>query len=66
MEKFHRAGGVPAIMQELLKNNKLHKNALTVSGKTVEENLKIKIDVDMDVIKTFANYPVDKDPANNC
>ena len=33
-------------MQELLKNNKLHKNVLTVSGKTVEENLKIKIDVD--------------------
>ena len=55
MERFYRAGGVPAIMQELLKNNKLHKNALTVSGKTVEENLKIKIDVDSDVIKSFEN-----------
>ena len=55
MERFYRAGGVPAIMQELLKNNKLHKNALTVSGKTVEENLKIKIDVDTDVIKSFEN-----------
>ena len=55
MERFHSAGGIPAIMQELLKNNKLHKNVLTVSGKTVEENLKIKIDVDTDVIKSFAN-----------
>ena len=55
MERFYRAGGVPAIMQELLKNNKLHKNALTVSGKTVEENLKIKIDVDSDVIQSFEN-----------
>ncbi len=55
MERFYRAGGVPAIMQELLKNNKLHKNVLTVSGKTVEENLKIKIDVDSDVIKSFEN-----------
>ena len=55
MERFYRAGGVPAIMQELLKNNKLHKNVLTVSGKTIEENLKIKIDVDTDVIKSFAN-----------
>ena len=55
MERFYRAGGVPAIMQELLKNDKLHKNVLTVSGKTVEENLKIKIDVDTDVIKSFTN-----------
>ena len=55
MERFYSAGGIPAIMQELLKNNKLHKNVLTVSGKTVEENLKIKIEVDTDVIKSFAN-----------
>ena len=40
MEGFFKAGGVPAIMQELLKNNKLHKNVMTVTGKTVEENLK--------------------------
>jgi dihydroxy-acid dehydratase len=55
MERFYSAGGIPAIMQELLKNNKLHKNALTVSGKTVEENLNIKIEVDTDVIKSFTN-----------
>ena len=55
MEGFFKAGGVPAIMQELMKNNKLNKNAMTVTGKTIEENLKININVDKDVIKTFKN-----------
>ena len=36
-EEFHRAGGVPAVMHELLKAGKLHADALTVSGKTVGE-----------------------------
>jgi len=55
MEGFFKAGGVPAIMQELMKNNKLNRNAMTVTGKTIEKNLKIKINVDQDVIKTFKN-----------
>jgi dihydroxy-acid dehydratase len=55
MEGFFKAGGVPAIMQELLKNNKLHKNVMTVTGKTVEENLKVKINVDENIIKSFDN-----------
>ena len=55
MESFFKAGGVPAIMQELLKNNKLNKKVMTVTGKTVEENLKTKIDVDQKVIKSFKN-----------
>ena len=55
MEGFFKAGGVPAIMQELMRNNKLNKNAMTVTGKTIEENLKININVDKDVIKTFKN-----------
>ena len=55
MEGFFKAGGIPAIMQELMKNNKLHKNVMTVTGKTVEENLNIKIDVDGNVIKSFKN-----------
>ena len=42
-------------MQELLKNNKLNKKVMTVTGKTVEENLKTKIDVDQKVIKSFKN-----------
>ena len=55
MEGFFKAGGVPAIMQELMKNNKLHKNVMTVTGKTLEKNLNIKIKVNENVIKSFKN-----------
>ena len=33
-EKFYRAGGVPAVMKELLKAGKLHGDAMTVTGNT--------------------------------
>ena len=53
MESFYRAGGIPAIMKELMKNKKIHTNIITVSGRTVKENLKRKIEVNRKVIKTF-------------
>jgi dihydroxy-acid dehydratase len=59
MERFYRSGGIPAVMQELLKQNKLHKSVKTVSGKTLEQNLKIKINIDTDVIKSFDDPVVD-------
>jgi dihydroxy-acid dehydratase len=59
MERFYRSGGVPAVMQELLKQKKLHKSVKTVSGKTLEQNLKIKINIDTDVIKSFDDPVVD-------
>ncbi len=34
-EEFHRAGGVPAVMHELLAAGKLHADALNVSGKSI-------------------------------
>ena len=37
-EGFHRAGGIPAVMSELLRVGKVHGGALTVTGKTVAEN----------------------------
>ena len=37
-EAFHRAGGVPAVMVELLEAGKLHGDAMTVTGRTVAEN----------------------------
>jgi dihydroxy-acid dehydratase len=55
MESFYRAGGVPAVMKELIKNKKIHTNIMTVTGKTVGKNLKRKIDTDPKVIKTFKN-----------
>ena len=60
MEGFYRAGGIPAIMKELMKNNKIHQNLITVTGKTVAQNLRKKIDVDRDVIKTFKDNLTDK------
>ena len=53
MESFYRAGGVPAVMKELIKNKKIHTNIKTVSGKTVGQNLKRKIDTNKKVIKSF-------------
>ena len=55
MEGFYSAGGVPALMKELLINKQLHKDVLTVSGKTLEENLNLEIKVNKDVIKNFNN-----------
>ena len=39
MEDLHAVGGIPAVMKYLLKNNLLHGDCLTVTGKTVAENL---------------------------
>ncbi len=52
-EGFHRAGGVPAIMGELLGAGKLHGGALTISGKTVAENYGSWKTLDEKVIRKF-------------
>jgi dihydroxy-acid dehydratase len=56
-ERFHRAGGVPAIMWELLQAGKLDGNCLTASGKTVAENLVNRESRDREVIKPY-NAPL--------
>ena len=53
MEGFYKAGGVPAVMKELIKNKKLNINVKTVTGKNLGQNLKSKIKVNSKVIKTF-------------
>ncbi len=40
MEDVHRVGGTPAVMKFMLENGMLHGDCLTVTGKTVAENLK--------------------------
>jgi dihydroxy-acid dehydratase len=40
MEDVHNAGGVPAVMKYLLENGLLKGDCLTVTGKTLAENLK--------------------------
>ncbi len=52
-ERFHRAGGVPAVMYELLQAGKLDGTCLTASGKTVADNLVNRESRDREVIKSF-------------
>jgi L-arabonate dehydrase len=40
MEDFYYAGGLPVVLRELGENNLLHRDALTVNGKTLWENVK--------------------------
>ncbi|HVP78481.1 MAG TPA: dihydroxy-acid dehydratase [Thermodesulfobacteriota bacterium] len=39
LQELHQAGGIPALMLELSCGNLIHRDALTVTGKTVGENL---------------------------
>src|SRR5205085_4883482 len=39
-EEYFRAGGLPAVMNELRKAGKLHENALTANGKTMGDNVR--------------------------
>ncbi|MGA3037155.1 MAG: IlvD/Edd family dehydratase [Vulcanimicrobiaceae bacterium] len=53
MEDFYYAGGVPVVMRELAMNRLLHDRAITVSGKTVGENVADAKNWNPDVISTF-------------
>lgn len=52
-ERFHRAGGVPAVLSELLRVGKLNGSALTVSGRTVAENIAGRVSQDREVITAY-------------
>jgi xylonate dehydratase len=52
-EEYYRAGGLPAVMNELLKAGRIHADALTVNGKTMGENVKNAKITDTDVIKPY-------------
>jgi dihydroxy-acid dehydratase len=53
-EAFHRAGGVPTVMRELVRRKKIHGGVMTVTGKTMAENIKDAKPADGDVIKTYS------------
>ena len=53
-EDYHRAGGVPAVVAELIAAGKIHEDAMTANGKTIGENCKDKFSWDRDVIKEYA------------
>ncbi len=54
---LHRAGGIPAVMKVLLDAGLLHGDCLTITGKTVAENLKDvpPLRADQDVIRPVAS-----------
>jgi dihydroxy-acid dehydratase len=51
MEDLHNIGGVPAVMKYLLSKGMLHGDCMTVTGKTVAENLAEVPDLDFDTQK---------------
>jgi dihydroxy-acid dehydratase len=52
-EEFHRAGGIPAVIFELMKQKKIHEGALTVNAKSIGENCCGREVVDRDVIFSY-------------
>jgi dihydroxy-acid dehydratase len=54
-EEYYRAGGLPAVIAELMKHGKIHEKAMTVSGKTIGENCKGAKSGDPDVIRSWDN-----------
>jgi dihydroxy-acid dehydratase len=58
MEDLHKHGGVPAVMKYLLSRGLLHGNCLTVTGKTVAENLAEAPDLDFE--KQDIIYPLER------
>jgi dihydroxy-acid dehydratase len=59
-EEYHRAGGVPSVVRELMKHKRIHEDALTVNGKSMGENCKDAAAPDSDVIRTY-DKPLVKD-----
>ena len=52
-EDFHRAGGVPAVMHALAGAGRLHTGAMTVSGRTIGDNVRDARSTDPDVIAGY-------------
>ena len=55
MEDLNEAGGVYAVMNELTKKNLLHTECMTVTGKTIGENIAGCVNLDTQVIRPIEN-----------
>ncbi len=53
MEDLHKVGGVPRVMKYMLKKGWLHGDCLTVTGKTLAENMESIPDLDFDEQKVI-------------
>ncbi len=54
-EEFHKAGGVPAVASELIKEGLLHEDILTVTGSSLGQNYKSSVVLDDRVIKPVSS-----------
>jgi dihydroxy-acid dehydratase len=52
-EEYYRAGGVPAVVSELIRAGRIDKTAITVNGKSLYENCKDALSGDSDVILPY-------------
>ncbi len=52
-EEYYRAGGLPAVMHELLGAGRIHADAPTINGKTMGENARAAKSSDPDVIRPY-------------
>jgi len=53
-EDYYRAGGLPAVMHELLRAGRIHGHAKTINGKTMAENVRRARIQNPDVIRPYA------------
>jgi dihydroxy-acid dehydratase len=54
-EEYYRAGGLPAVLHELLLAGRIHSDALTVNGKRIGENVAASKSENADVIRPYSN-----------
>ena len=59
-EGFFQAGGVPVVMKELSKQNKINNGAMTITGKTVADNLANIKKTENEIIKNYEAPMKDK------
>jgi dihydroxy-acid dehydratase len=52
-EEYYRAGGLPAVLRELIGAGRIHAHALTINGKTIGENVEHAKIKDLDVIRPY-------------
>ena len=52
-EEYYRAGGLPAVLHELIAAGRIHPHALTINGKAIGENVKQAKSSDADVILPY-------------
>jgi xylonate dehydratase len=52
-EDYYRAGGLPAVMHELIGAGRIHADVLTINGKTIGENAASAQRLDADVIRSY-------------